>query len=122
MSDNQTEEAARLESWRQFTNKKFLEWQNQMGARKTITAFANYIGIPQPTVSLWLNGSRLPKSNEEIEKISSIWGLDVYDALQVERPDEYLYKLKKVWKDLSTEKRRAISEEAAEYAKKKKKK
>lgn len=122
MSEDQTEEDAKLQAWRQFTNKKFLEWQNELGVRKTVTEFAKYIGFPQPTVSFWLHGSRYPKSSEEIEKLSSIWGLTVYDTLKIERPDEYLYILKTVWVDLPTEKRKALSEDAASYAAKKKKK
>lgn len=122
MNNPQIEETARLDAWRRFTNQRFLEWQQQFGVRKTVTEFAKYIGFPQSTVSLWLNGSRTPKSSDDIEKLSSIWGLAVYDTLKIDRPDEHLYNLRMVWDDLSTEKRKALSEEAAEYAKKKKKK
>ena len=122
MNDTQTEETAKLEAWRQFTNKQFLLWQQKFGTRKTVTEFAESIGFPQSTVSLWLNGSRRPKSMKDLERISSAWGIAVYDTLNIERPDESLFNLKLIWKDLPIEKRRSISEEASEYAKKKKKK
>lgn len=122
MTNPESQETAILESWRRFTNQRFLEWQQLFGERKTVTEFAEYLGFAQSTVSLWMNGSRFPKKLEEIKKLSHFWGLGVYDALKIERPDEYLYNIESVWGDLPAEKRRSLSEDVMEYAKKKKKK
>ena len=106
-----------LDMWKRFVNHKFLDWQKNYEERKTVTEFASSIGFTQPTVSLWMNGTRIPKSQEDIQKLALLWGLEVYDALNLPRPDAYLYTLQSLWNDLPAEKRRAISEDAVQYLK-----
>ena len=53
--------------------KKYIEWQAEHGARKTINDFAEYIGVSQQTISVWMNGKGKP-SGKNLGTISSRLG------------------------------------------------
>lgn len=104
-------------SFPKFLEKKFLEWQNREGTRKTISEFATHIGVSQSVVSMWMNGSRVP-NKPSIERLSSIFGLEVYDALGNPRPDPDLYYIQNVWEGLTPEKRKAVRQQVEQLASK----
>ena len=64
---------------------KYIEWQAEHGARKTINDFAEYIGVSQQTISVWMNGKGTP-SGKNLGKISSRLGYEVYDVMDIPRP------------------------------------
>ena len=61
-------------------------------------------------VSLWLNGKRSRPSKESIELLADRFGLEVYDALGMEKPDPALYRITKKWKFLSQDVKDEISQ------------
>jgi len=77
-----------------------------MGQRKTLEDFADYLGISRPLLSFWINGKRVP-NEENIEKISLRFGNEIYDVLDLPRPNPYLQKLNRIWE--------FIPEEAEKY-------
>ena len=97
-----------------YLTKKFLEWQAQLGQRKTLEDFADYLGISRPLLSFWINGKRIP-NDENIEKISLRFGNEIYDVLELPRPNPYLQKLNRIWEFLPEEIQRKFSEEAEKY-------
>jgi transcriptional regulator with XRE-family HTH domain len=77
--------------FKQYLEKKYLEWQNREGGRKTITEFADFLGISQPTISNYMTGARKPDT-EKAMKIANKLGIEVYDVLGIPRPDlEYYF-------------------------------
>lgn len=78
-----------------YLEKKYIEWQLQEG-RKTIIDFAAYIGVSQPLLSQWMSGKKRPGVNN-IKMLADIFGLDVYDALGIQRPNPYLQRLNRIW-------------------------
>ena len=90
----------------EFLERKFLEWQQQQGRRQTIADFAGFLGVSQAVVSMWLNGSRKPNV-PSVQLLAREFGLEVYDALGLPRPDESLHYLQQHWDDLPPEQQRA---------------
>lgn len=103
-------------SFSQFLQMKFLEWQQHLGERKTVLDFARYLDVSQQNISNWWNEERRPQG-ENIRKLADKLGLEVYDALGLERPDAGLYVLTKYWNDLPEEIQQAITQKAEEYLK-----
>jgi transcriptional regulator with XRE-family HTH domain len=85
-----------------YLTKKFLEWQTELGARKTLEEFADYLNVSRPLLSFWMNGKRIPNA-ENLENISNILGNEIYDALDLPRPNPHLQKLNRVWEFLPEE-------------------
>ena len=99
----------------EYLERKFVEWQQREGRRKTIADFATYLGVSQSVISMWMNGSRKP-NQPSIELLADNFGLEIYDVLGMPRPDPDLHYLKQNWEHLSPETRRAIREQAEQYA------
>ena len=87
------EEKQMLEALKRLMNKRYLEWQQKIQERKTITEFADYLGFPQSTVSFWMNGARLVKKKEDIEQLASSVGFAKsfeYPVLKLKRGTFFL--------------------------------
>lgn len=97
-----------------FLEKKFLEWQIKQGRRTTLREFSEYLGVSRAAISLWLNGDRLP-DQINIQKLAEMFGYDIYDALDLPRPNPYLQKINKVFERLSPEHQQKLAEMAERY-------
>jgi transcriptional regulator with XRE-family HTH domain len=95
-------------------SRQFVLWQAKQGERKTIDEFSAYLGVSRPLLNMWMNGNRKPGS-ENIKLLAEIFGNDVYDALDLPRPNPYLEKLNRVWEFLPEEIQKKFSEEAEKY-------
>jgi len=102
------------ENFPNWVTRKFVEWQATLGKRKTIDEFAAYIGISRPLLNMWMNGNRKPGS-ENIKLLAEIFGAEVYDALNLPRPDPDLIYLQAHWLNLSPNERRKMRESAENY-------
>lgn len=98
---------------------KFRDWQVeqiQKGERRTsLTAFAEYLGFPQATVSYWMNGQNTP-SHENTAILGSKLGYEIYDALSINRPDPLWAKFEVLFYHLDDEQKQHILKQAEEYA------
>lgn len=64
---------------------KYLDWQAELGQRKSVTAFAAYVGVSQPQMTAYLKGAYLPKG-ENLGKMAVVLGVEVYDVMGIPRP------------------------------------
>ena len=64
---------------------KYLDWQGGLGQRKSLTAFAAYVGVSQPQMTAYLKGDYLPKG-ENLGKIAAVLGVELYDVMGMPRP------------------------------------
>jgi transcriptional regulator with XRE-family HTH domain len=99
-----------MEDFKAFFEQKYIEWQSALKRRGSIREFSEYLQIDERLVSNWMNGHRKPGS-EYIERLAIVLGIEVYDALNLPRPDERLLQIKKVWEDLSEEEQAAFAAE-----------
>lgn len=93
---------------------KFLEWQMKNGERKTLYEFANYIGVSHGTLSFWINGVKKP-SESNIKILAEYFGNEIYDALDLPRPNPYLQIVNRVWEFLPEDIQKKFSDEAEKY-------
>lgn len=75
----------------------YIDWQKQEGGRRSVTEFAELLGFPQPTVTNWMNGKRSPSPDNAFQIALKLKTLEVYDALELERPDEDLFWVQANW-------------------------
>ena len=92
----------------------FLNWQVKQGKRANLDDFADLLGYSRPTISMWLNGTRTP-GLDAVEHLASIMGLEIYDALDLPRPNPYLQKINQVFERLSPEHQQKLAEDAERY-------
>ena len=112
----------KMDTFPQWINRKFVEWQAHLGKRKTIEEFAIYLGISRPLLNMWMNGNKKP-GRENIKLLAETFGNDIYDIMGLPRPNPYLQIAIQNWEFISEEKQeqisRQIAEEAAKYEAKK---
>lgn len=108
-----------LSPFAQYLEEKFQDWgtkQLKAGKKRvTLTGFATWLGIPQPTVSRWLNGTRTPEG-DHVHLLGRRFGLGVYDTLNLPRPDPGLVSLENLYEMLTPKQQREIREQAMRYA------
>jgi len=92
---------------------KYVEWRgNAVGREKTISDFAEYIGVSQSLMSLWMKpkGGSVPRSQDSISKLIARYGVEVYDILNIATPDPLLTEITTNWGILTDEEKRKIQE------------
>jgi transcriptional regulator with XRE-family HTH domain len=94
--------------------RKFLEWQIEMGGRRSQAEFAQHLGVKRASLTMWMNGDHLPE-RANAEQLAKILGNEVYDALDLPRPNPYLQKINQVFEKLSPEHQQKLAEDAERY-------
>lgn len=69
---------------------KYLDWEktNPSGLQG-IVKFSEWLDIPQPTVSSWINGKYEPK-DKYLKSLADNLGPEVYEVLKLETPVDYV--------------------------------
>lgn len=92
---------------------KLQEYEKQRGQRTSLDKFAEYLGVSRPLVSYWLKGT-IP-SLENVQLLAKKFGPEVYDVLDLPRPNPYLQKISEIFEGLSPEHQRKLAEDAEQY-------
>jgi hypothetical protein len=74
--------------------KKYVKWRGEaVGRNRSVSDFADFIGVKQQAMSSWMNGS-IPKRHETITKLVAKFGPEVYDVLGIPNPyqDDRIYE------------------------------
>lgn len=92
------------------------QWELQIkyGRKLSLDDFAEMLGCSPSTLSHWMNGRRKP-GPEYIKKLEELFGLEVYDALEINRPDPLLRYIENNWQRLQPDQQKAIHEEVEKY-------
>lgn len=98
----------------EYLERQYLKWQHDQGKRKSLDEFAAYLGISRPLLSMWMNGTRRP-GNENIILLAHTFSDDVYDALELPRPNPYLQRINDLFERLSPEHQQRLAEDAERY-------
>lgn len=74
----------------EWITKKYIEWRgNAIGQDRSITQFAELLGVPQSLMSQWMQkNGKAPNSKKYISALIRYFGFEVYDALGLPRPSE----------------------------------
>lgn len=84
------------------------EKERNIGKSLSLTKFAKSIGFSVSLVSYWMNEKGNP-SIENINKLAYQLGPEVYDVLDMQRPDPVLEEIRQVYNNISpTEKSQMV--------------
>ena len=102
----------------------FAEWRKRETLKRgktSISKFADYLGYSQQAVSFWLNRDRKISEDAVLEmlpKLSELLGEEVYDELEVPRPDKLYEYVTSNWNDAPVEEKKRIAKIIEKYSKK----
>jgi transcriptional regulator with XRE-family HTH domain len=77
--------------------------------------FSVYLGVSRSTLSKYMNGESQPGGKEFIELIADKLGPEIYDLMDMPRPDPNLVYIIKHWGALDDTMRLAIREQTEKY-------
>jgi transcriptional regulator with XRE-family HTH domain len=80
----------------------------------SIQQFADELGVSRSLLSIWMAGKNKP-SETNIEKIALVLGFEVYDALDLPRPDPDLQIITRLWPALNEDARQKLLEQAERF-------
>lgn len=87
---------------------KYVEWRGDaIGRNRSVSEFAEYIGVKQQAMSSWMNGIT-PKRHETITRLAAQLGPEVYDVLGIDRPpqaDPIYDELHKIFHQMTADQR-----------------
>lgn len=96
-------------SFPEWFERQFLIWQLKQGKRKSLRAFAEHLGYDHAIVVHWMKGRRKPNPAHALELARHL-GLDIYDTLGYERPDETYFLVLTQWNNLNAQDREKIQQ------------
>ncbi len=100
----------------------FLEYrirQTRQRLSVSLNSFAGFLEFSPTIVNMWLNGKKVPsKGNLDriIPKLVELLGPEVYDTLDLEKPDLDLQRLTQIWSSVPPTNRRILADLAEKYA------
>jgi transcriptional regulator with XRE-family HTH domain len=104
-----------MSTFSDWITKKFLNWQAEVGKRKTIDDFAAYLGISRPLLNMWMNGDKPKPGPGNIKLLAEIYGPEIYEVLGIPRPNPYLQIITEAFEDIPPEEQRKMAEDAQNY-------
>jgi transcriptional regulator with XRE-family HTH domain len=85
-------------------NEQFLKWAMSQGKRKSVKEFAEYLEVPQASLSSWMSGAYLP-AGKNILKIAAKLGSEIFAIMDIETSspllDPAILELSTLWRELS---------------------
>jgi transcriptional regulator with XRE-family HTH domain len=91
------------------------EWRKQQTLKKgktSVTVFADFLNYSQSSVSQWVNGGKAVSEDALIAiapKLAELLGEEIYDELEIEKPDLMLDYVNNNWKNVSKQKKEKIA-------------
>ncbi len=70
----------------EWINRKFVEWRGP--SRKTVTDFAEYIGVPQQTMTHWMTPKSAIPHAKNLKKLVARYGNEVYEVMGLQSPSD----------------------------------
>lgn len=65
--------------------RKYREWEEGQGGKSSVSEWARYLGVKQPTLNRWLRGDTVPEASN-VMILSGRLGAEVYEVLGMEAP------------------------------------
>jgi len=103
-----------MNKFSEWMTKQFVQWQAEQGTRKTLEEFAAYVGVSRPLINMWMNGNQKPGA-ENIKLMGELFGSEIYDVLELPRPNPHLQKINRLWEFLPEEIQIKLAKETEKY-------
>ena len=68
-----------------YLHQEFLRWEAAQGQRRTVTAFAEHLGVPQTSLSSWMNRGSTP-GGKSLVRLAARLGPGIYDVMGLPKP------------------------------------
>ena len=68
-------------NYKDWINQKYIAYLQQHGEHRTISEFAEFVGVHKSTMSAWMNGTRFPSHQKTIERLAARFGPEVYQVV-----------------------------------------
>jgi hypothetical protein len=77
----------------EWLTQKYIEWRGDaIGNNRSISDFAQMVGVSQPTMSFWMKrGGKIPRAKDSIQHLVNAFGFEVYDVLGLPKPGSENY-------------------------------
>lgn len=88
-----------LVEFHNWITRKYVEWRGSaIGHERSISEFAEYIGVSQQLMSGWMKpGGMVPRSQKSINKLVAVYGAaEVYEALGLDAPKSQDEELRQI--------------------------
>jgi transcriptional regulator with XRE-family HTH domain len=95
----------------EWLTKKFVDWQAAEEKRKSVSDFADYLGVSRDTLNKYMNGTRKP-TGTYVERIAAKLGVEIYDLLGSPRPDPRLQAVISAWPKMTEREREELGRQA----------
>jgi len=89
-------------------NRAYKRWSRSQAGEEDFVAFCDLLGYPPSKVLGWLHGEFLPEELEVLS-IAGIFGTDVYEVLDLPKPEPQLLEIYKSFAHLTGENRGKIA-------------
>jgi len=89
-------------------NRAYKRWSRSQEGEEDFIAFCDLLGYPPSKVLGWLHGEFLPEE-PEVLSIAGIFGTDIYEVLDLPKPEPQLLKIYKSFAHLTGENRGKIA-------------
>jgi len=89
-------------------NRAYKRWSRSQAGEEDFIAFCDLLGYPPSKVLGWLHGEFLPEE-PEVLNIAGIFGTDIYEVLDLPKPEPQLLKIYKSFAHLTGENRGKIA-------------
>ena len=89
-------------------NRAYKRWSRSQAGEEDFIAFCDLLGYPPSKVLGWLHGEFLPEE-PEVLNIAGIFGTDIYEVLDLPKPEPQLLKIYKSFAPLTGENRGKIA-------------
>ena len=93
----------------------FLDWQAEQGERKKVKDYAEYLDMHRVTISRLMSGSLEPTESMLFSLAQKTGNPRYYDFANAPRPDPDLEFIKRAWKRLPEDARKALRDDAEHY-------
>ncbi|GAP06038.1 hypothetical protein ATHL_00884 [Anaerolinea thermolimosa] len=88
-------------------NRAYKRWSRSQAGEEDFIAFSDLLGYPPSKVLGWLHGEFLPEE-PEVLSIAGIFGTDVYEVLDLPKPEPQLLEIYKSFAHITGENRGKI--------------
>lgn len=110
------------QSFKDYLFQKFIEWEKATEKRRvSFSAFARWLSnnsfdieVKHQVLDKWINGT-IPKEAKYIYVLAEKFGDEIYEILEVERPDPDLLRLTQIWQYLPEKTRHYLREQGESY-------
>ncbi len=89
-------------------NRAYKRWSRSQAGEEDFIVFCDLLGYPPSKVLGWLHGEFLPEE-PEVLSIAGIFGTDIYEVLDLPKPEPQLLKIYKSFAHLTGENRGKIA-------------